>query len=82
MFGLLLGDAAHRAVVRAGAAVNALAGVDEVTAQSVVHGDGLVGAGIAAGAAGNTTITDNVHSFCPPCLFSRGGGFQHDYHNI
>ena len=69
MFGLLLGNAAHRAVVRAGAAINALAAVDNVTAQSVIHRDGIVGAGFKAGAAGNTAVTDNVHSFCPPSLF-------------
>ena len=59
-------DAAHGAGISAGTAVDALAFVDGVVAERVVHIDCALGAAVCAGTAGDAAVIDNVHSVFPP----------------
>ena len=69
---LLSSDAAHGASVGAGTAVDALVAVDGVMAEVIVHRDGFVGAGLAAGTAGDAAIVNNVHGCYLLVFFPRG----------
>ena len=73
MINSALSDAAHGAGVFAGAAVNALATVDSVMAESVVHSNSFLRASLGAGTASDAAVVDNVHNQFPPMMVCFNG---------